>query len=113
MLMSMVITSGFRASACDTASRPSRASPTTSKPRSASKMLCSTLRINAESSTISTRSLLEALIVSEHPRRSMLHLYRHSTGRTDQTCHRCDELLVLDRLGQKGCGPFLDRTLTM
>ncbi len=62
---SMVITSGCSDSARETPSRPSRAWPATSMLGSATMMSCRTLRMNAESSTISTRTfLLRAGIVA-------------------------------------------------
>ena len=61
MLMSMVMTSGFSDSDWATASRPSRASPTTSSCGSLLIMLCSTLRMKAESSTIKTRIRFSAI----------------------------------------------------
>jgi hypothetical protein len=57
MLMSMVMTSGRRDSFIDTASFPSRASPTTSIEGSEVMIETNTFRMNAESSTISTRIL--------------------------------------------------------
>src|SRR5262249_22338587 len=62
ILMSMLTTSGLSTSACVTASRPSRASPHTSSWGSEAMMLCSTLRMNAESSTTSTRVLFPGVI---------------------------------------------------
>ena len=61
MLMSIVITSGFSDSASVTASRPSFAWPTTCSVSSELMMVSSTLRMNAESSTIRTRNFLLAV----------------------------------------------------
>jgi hypothetical protein len=63
MLISMVMTCGLRLAAFSTASRPSRASPTTSNEPSESRMLISTFRMNAESSAISTRIFSPFVIV--------------------------------------------------
>src|SRR5258708_16734733 len=114
MLMSMVITSGFRTSACVTASRPSRASPHTSSCGSAVIMVCNTLRMNAESSTISTRILLLVSIMSNifllHNR---CHVRRCADTLTDQPRYCGNELVFLNRLGQKRRRAVLDGTIAM
>ena len=62
--MSIVMTSGFRESASSTPSAPSLAAPTASMPGSVSSICFMTLRMNAESSTMST---LIFLPVISHP----------------------------------------------
>ncbi len=62
MLMSMVMTSGFKDSDIATASRPSFAWPTTCNWSSALKIVSRTFRMNVESSTMSTRNFLLALV---------------------------------------------------
>src|SRR5262245_251819 len=115
MLMSMLITSGLSTSVCVTASRPSRASPHTSSWGSAAMMLCSTLRMNAESSTTSTRILLPACVIFKallpSCRRRMLHL--HACGRSNQLSYCSNKLVFLYRLGQEGRRAFLDGAVAM
>src|SRR5712664_3520300 len=107
--MSMVMTSGFSDSAIATASRPSLALPTTCSWSSALKIPSRTFRINAESSTTSTRNFL--LMVA------MVCLrYRHDGARRFRSYKlfdRRDQLILLDRLGQECSGAFLHRAIAM
>src|SRR6478672_10703187 len=102
ILMSMLITSGLSTSVWVTASRPSRASPHTSSCGSDAMMPCSTLRMNAESSTISTRVFLLNVIsckISLLSRRCFLQ--RLSRRRADQLSYCCNKLVFLYGLGQE------------
>src|SRR6266853_5513873 len=107
--MSMVMTSGFRDSAIATASRPSLAVPTTWSCSSALKIPSRTFRMNAESSTTSTRNfLLVVAIVRLRYRRDgawRLRAYKFFDRR--------DQLIFLYRLGQECGGAFLNRTVSM
>src|SRR6266540_4492437 len=119
MLMSMVMTCGRSLAFWATASRPSRASPTISKPPSEPSMPSSTLRMKAESSTTSTRIFSLVAIVRLSPgnlnlplpdRRLLTHLLsrhllNHRSSRRarlsrgpDQLNHLRDECLFLHRL---------------
>src|SRR5579871_1832753 len=100
--MSMLITSGLSVSVWVTASRPSRASPHTSSCGSDAMMPCSTLRMNAESSTISTRVFLLNVIAYKISLLSCRCLFqRLSRRRADQLGHCCNKLVFLYGLGQK------------
>src|SRR5882724_9400991 len=118
ILMSMVITSGVRASDCATASLPSRASPTTSMFGSADKMLTSTLRMKAESSATSTRirfvSAMSRLLFSLLRSRccSRCFVSRDSCG-SNQLRYRCYKLIILHRLGHERHGAFFHRAFAM
>src|SRR5467141_747547 len=107
--MSMVMTSGFRDSAIATASRPSLALPTTCSCSSALTMPSRTFRMNAESSTTSTRNfLLMVAIVRLRYRRDGARRLR-----SNKLFDRRDQLILLHRLGQKrGCA-FFHRTIAM
>src|SRR5260370_26398857 len=109
MLMSMVMTSGFRDSAIATASRPSLALPTTCSCSSALKIPSRTFRMNAESSTTRTRNfLLMVAIVPLRYRRDGARRFR-----SYELLDRCDQLILLHRLGQEcGCA-FLHRRIAM
>src|SRR5712692_8601347 len=101
--MSMEITSGFNDSANATASRPSLALPTTCNCSSALKMPSRTFRINAESSTTSTRNfLLVVAIVRLRYRRD-----RAWRLRSHKLFHCGDQLILLHRLGEECRGAFL------
>src|SRR6266481_2424433 len=107
--MSMVMTSGLRDSAIVTASRPSLALPTTWSCPSALKIPSRTFRMNAESSTTSTRNfLLVAAIVRLRYRR-----YGPRRLRSNELFDRGDQLIFLHRLGQERCGAFLHRAIAM
>src|ERR1700674_5629586 len=104
MLMSMVMTSGFRESAIATAWRPSFAWPTTCNWSSALKIVSSTLHMNAESSTMSTRNFLLALVTIA------LSRHRHDRAcrlRPHQLFHRDNQLIFLHGLRQESCRAFL------
>src|SRR5271170_2989335 len=110
MLMSVVMTSGFRDSASETASRPSFAWPTTCNCESALKMVSSTLRMNAESSTTRTRYFFGTVVVMErlgdwHERSRYL--------RSRELFHGADQLIFLHGLGQEGRSAFFHCTVTM
>src|SRR5947209_8161396 len=114
MLMSMLITSGLSVSVWVTASRPSRASPNTSSCGSDAIMPCSTLRMNAESSTISTRVFLLKVIAYKLSLLSCRYLFQHlSRRRADQSGHCCNKLVFLYGLGQKHHCPFFHCAITM
>src|SRR5713101_3339905 len=109
ILMSMVMTSGFSDSAIATASRPSLALPTTCSCSSALKIPSRTFRMNAESSTTSTRNfLLVVAIVRLRYRRDGARRLR-----SYQLFDRRDQLILLHRLGQECGGAFLHRTIAM
>src|SRR5262252_9323350 len=103
MLMSMVITSGFKDSASATASRPSLAWPTTWSCGSALKIVSRTLRMKAESSTISTRVLVEGVAMAG---------FRAGSGnrlrglRSNELLNGFGELIFLDWFGEEGNGAF-------
>src|SRR5216684_6871514 len=107
--MSMVMTSGFRDSAIVTASRPSFAWPTTCNCSSALKILSRTFRMNAESSTTSTRNFF--LTVAIVPLRYRRHGARRL--RSYKLFDRCDQLVFLHRLCQERGGAFLHRAIAM
>src|SRR5512137_233449 len=103
MLMSIVMTSGFRDSAIVMASRPSLAWPTTVNCPSALKMVSRTLRMKAESSTISTRNFFAALVTIALLR----HWYDWARCLRSHKLFDCgDQLILLHGLSQKGRGPF-------
>src|SRR6266403_1455406 len=109
MLMSIVITSGLSDSARETASRPSLAWPTTWSRSSALKIVSRTLRMNAESSTISTRNFLIGVAIAR---------LRHGNDRaarlrSHKLFHRRDQLVFLNRLGQERRCAFLHRAITV
>src|SRR5712664_2207428 len=107
--MSMVMTSGFSDSAIATASRPSLALPTTCSWSSALKIPSRTFRMNAESSTTSTRNfLLMVAIVRLRYRRDGARRFR-----SYKSFDRRDQLIFLHRLGQECSGAFLNRTIAM
>src|SRR5713226_9598470 len=107
--MSMVMTSGFSDSASATASRPSLALPTTCRCSSALKIPSRTFRINAESSTTSTRNfLLMVAIVRLRYRRDGARRFL-----SYKLFDRRDQLILLDRLGQECSGAFLHRAIAM
>src|SRR3977135_1641661 len=102
--MSMVMTSGFIDSAMATASRPSLALPTTCSCSSALKIPSRTFRMNAESSTTSTRNfLLMFAIVRLRYRRDGARRFR-----SYEFLDRRDQLILLHRLGQECRGAFLN-----
>src|SRR6266513_2684848 len=130
--MSMVMTCGRSFELWATASRPSRASPTISKPPSEPRMPSSTLRMKAESSATSTRIFSLVTIVRLSPgnlnlllpdRRLLNRLLNHlltrhlldhrSSRRTrlsrgpNQLDDLRDECLFLHRLDHECCGAFL------
>src|SRR5713101_1794515 len=107
--MSMVMTSGFSASAIATASRPSLALPTTCSCSSALKIRSRTFRMNAESSTMSTRnfSLVGAIVRLRYRRDRARRL------RSYKLFDRRDELILLHRLGQECRGAFFHRAIAM
>src|SRR5258708_13742970 len=114
MLMSMLITSALTTSAWVTASRPSRASPHTSSCGSAAIMVCNTLRMKAESSTMSTRILLPFSIMSA----TFLSRCRRFRGRRsrslpDQAGNGCNELVFLNWLCQKRPSALFHGAITM
>src|SRR6267378_838863 len=107
--MSMVMTSGFSDSAIATASRPSLAWPTTCSCSSALKIPSRTFRMNAESSTTSTRNFLLVVAIV------LLRFRRHGARRlrSYKLLDRGDQLILLHRLGQEcGCA-FLHRAIAM
>src|SRR6267143_3210720 len=109
MLMSIVMTSGLSDSASETASRPSLAWPTTCSSSSALKMVSSTLRMNAESSTIRTRNFLVGVAI--------VRLRHRNNGagrlRSYKLFHRRNQLIFLNWLGQERRGAFLHRAIAM
>src|SRR6476646_9323756 len=111
MLMSMLITSGLSVSVWVTASRPSRASPHTSSWGSDAIMPCSTLRMNAESSTISTRVFLLRVISSLLSGRCFLQ--RLSRRRANELSYRGNKLVFLHRFGQERHCSFFYCPVTM
>src|SRR5216683_7430675 len=107
--MSMVMTSGFSDSASATASRPSLALPTTCSCSSALKILSRTFRMNAESSTTSTRNfVLVGAIVRLRYRRD-----RARRLRSHKLFDRRDQLILLHWLGQECRGAFPHRPIAM
>src|SRR5713226_4829365 len=107
--MSMVMTSGFSASAIATASRPSLAVPTTCSCSSALKIRSRTFCMNAESSTTSTRNLfLVGAIVRLRYRRD-----RARRLRSHKLFDRGDQLILLHRLSQECRGAFPHRPIAM
>src|SRR5712664_2118131 len=109
MLMSIVMTSGLSDSASETDSRPSLAWPTTWSRSSALKIVSRTLRMNAESSTISTRNFLIGVAIAR---------LRHGNDRaarlrSHKLFHCRDQLLFLNRLGEERRCAFLHRALAM
>src|SRR5215467_7951987 len=109
MLMSMLITSGLSTSVCVTASRPSRASPHTSSCGSVAMMLCNTLRMNAESSTTSTRILFANVIFATGPLLPCYGFFHlHARGQTNQLADRGNKLVFLHRLREESSRAFLD-----
>src|SRR6476620_4453903 len=114
MLMSMLITSGLSVSVWVTASRPSRASPHTSSWGSDAIMPCSTLRMNAESSTISTRVFLLRVICYETFLLSCGRLFQRLSRRTaNELSHRSNKLVFLHRFGQERHCSFFHCPVTM
>src|SRR6185437_3172795 len=114
ILMSMLMTPGLSVSVWVPASRPSRASPHTSSCGSDAMMPWSTLRMNAESSTISTRVFLLSVICYKTFLLSCSRFFQHlSCRRTDQLGHRCNKLVFLHWLGQECHCPFLHCPITM
>src|SRR5207248_9667731 len=110
MLMSIVSTSGLSCSVFSTASLPSRASPHTSMDGSALMMLCSTLRMNAESSTINTRIRLPSNAMS------LVRPYRRfglRAGRTDERGDLRQKLVFLHWLHQECRRAFLNGAVLM
>src|SRR6266481_779768 len=109
ILMSMVMTSGLSDAAIATASRPSLALPTTWSCSSALKIPSRTFRINMESSTTSTRIflLVVAIVCLRHRRDGARRL------RSYELFDRCNQLILLDRLGQECRGAFLHRPIAM
>src|SRR5258708_6502568 len=109
ILMSMEMTSGFNDSAIATASRPSFALPTTCNCSSALKMPSSTFRMKVESSTTRTRNFLLVVAIVRlryrGGRARRLRSYKLFDGR--------DQLIFLNRFGQKCRCAFLDRTISM
>src|SRR6266478_9889504 len=107
--MSMVMTSGFSDSAIATASRPSLALPTTCNCSSALKMPSRTFRMNAQSSTTSTRNFLLVAAIS------YLRYRRYGPWRlrSNELFDRGDQLIFLHRLGQERRGAFLHRAIAM
>src|SRR6476646_8052571 len=102
MLMSMLITSGLSVSVWVTASRPSRALPHTSSCGSDAIMPCRTFRMNAESSTISTRVFLLSVISYKISLLSgCCFLQRLSRRRSNELSHRSNKLVFLHRFGQE------------
>src|SRR4051812_8915559 len=110
MLMSMVITSGRSCSESETASRPSRASPTTSMFGSAVRMLCSTLRMNAESSVINARILFPGSAISSLLHRTHRRCLRCSA---DQRCNFRHKSILLHRLHHERSRAFFQGAITV
>src|SRR6516162_1329782 len=112
--MSMVMTSGRSDSARATPSRPSRPCPTTSSCGSELIISCSTLHMNGESSTTSTRILFSpAFAMSVLPQRDAgceppLRLFR-----SDQALDGGDQLIFLHGFGQKSHGAIFHGTVAM
>src|SRR5260370_21679499 len=107
--MSMVMTSGFSDSAIATASRRSLGWPRTCSCSSALKIPSRTFRINAESSTTSTRNfLLMVAMVCLRYRRDGARRFR-----SYKLFDRRDQLILLDRLGQECSCAFLHRAIAM
>src|SRR6266849_1201235 len=109
ILMSMEMTSGLSDSAIATASRPSFALPTTCSCSSALKMPSRTFRMNAESSTTSTRNFLLVVAIC----RLRYRRNRAWRLRSYKLFNRCDQLIFLHRLSQKCRRTFLNRTIAM
>src|SRR5882672_8422509 len=109
MLMSIVMTSGLSDSASETASRPSLAWPTTCSNSSALKMVSSTLHMNAESSTISTRNFLVGVAIVRLRHRNN----RAGRLRSYKLFHHRNQLIFLNRLGQERRRAFLHRAIAM
>src|SRR6266446_749554 len=109
MLMSMVMTSGFRDSAIATASRPSLALPTTCRCSSALKIPSRTFRMNEESSTTRTRNFLLLVAIV----RLRYRHYRPGRLRSNKLFNRGNQLILLHRLGQERRGAFLHRAIAM
>src|ERR1035438_1976128 len=109
--MSMVMTCGLSWADFSTASRPSRASPTTSNEPSASRMLTSTLRMNVESSATNTRifSILVILCLSMNQGRRGGRLSRGA----NQLHHLGDKRFFLHGLDHEGRSAFLHCALAM
>src|SRR6516162_5166002 len=110
MFRSMVITSGFSDSDSAIASRPSLAWPTTWSCSSPLKMDSRTFRMNAESSTTSTRNFFAVLLTMG------LLTNRHDWSRrlrSDQFFERREELIFLHRLREESGSPFLHRAITV
>src|SRR6516164_9092565 len=110
MFRSMVITSGFSDSDSAIASRPSLAWPTTWSCSSPLKMDSRTFRMNAESSTTSTRNFFAVLLTMG------LLTNRHDWSRrlrSDQSFERREELIFLHRLRQESGSPFLHRAIAV
>src|SRR5215469_1508776 len=104
MFRSIVMTSGFSDSDSAIASRPSLAWPTTCSCSSALKMDSRTFRMNAESSTTSTRNFFAVLLTMG------LLTNRHDWSRrlrSDQSFERREELIFLHRLREESGSPFL------
>src|SRR5713101_4333269 len=104
ILMSMVMTSGLSDSAIETASRPSLALPTTCICPSALKIVSSTLRMKAESSTTRIRIFLLVVAIVRLRHRSD----RARSPRSHELFDRGDQLIFLHGLGQKCRCAFLE-----
>src|SRR6267143_1883432 len=109
MLMSIEITSGLSDSARETASRPSLAWPTTCRSSSALKIVSNTLRMNAESSTMSTRNFLLGVAITG---------LRHRNDwagrlRSYELFHCGNQLIFLNGLCQERRRAFLHRAIAM
>src|SRR5271165_136418 len=110
MFRSMVITSGFRDSDKAIASRPSFAWPITWRFSSPLKIVSRTLRMNAESSTTSTRNFFVAeltmtFLSNRHDRACRL--------RSDELFHGSQQLIFLHRLGQECGSSFFQGAVAM
>src|SRR5215470_5649542 len=110
MLMSMVMTSGFKDSASATASRPSLAWPATWSCGSTLKIFSRTLRMKAESSTISTRVLLEGVAMAGFGCGSGNRL---RGLRSNELLDGFGELIFLNWFGEESYGAFLDGAIAM
>src|SRR5258708_20453418 len=101
--------SGLSDSASVTASRPSLALPTTCRCSSALKIPSRTFRMNAESSTTSTRIflLVGAIVRLRYRRDGAWRL------RSYKLFNRRDQLIFLHRLGQESRGAFLNLPIAM
>src|SRR5260370_161579 len=114
MLISMLKTSVFRASVWVPASRPSRASPQTSSCGSEATIVVRTRRMNAESSTMSTRVFLPTNVIAV-----ALSPSRHHGagglrgGYANQFHHRRDERFFLHRFRHKRHRAFLHSPVAM